>query len=74
VEICLFFLGLAGIFCASELVEKKRVKKSFQKVKNFLDKILFCDTLSLVEKHAPTQSGRFAFMGYLSAPFTSPNS
>jgi hypothetical protein len=57
-------------FRGSDVIEKNRVKKSLQKVKIFLDKILFCDTLVLVEKCAPTQSGRFAFW----APFVSPQS
>jgi hypothetical protein len=48
--------------CIPEVIENKRVKKSLLKMKIPLDKILFSDTISLVEKCAPTQSGRFAFM------------
>ena len=44
-----------------ELVEKAGLKKSLRKSKVFLDKILRCGTLPLVEKYAPIQSGRFAF-------------
>jgi hypothetical protein len=44
-----------------QLIEKARIKKSLRKSKVFLDKILGCGTLSLVEKYAPIQSGRFAF-------------
>jgi hypothetical protein len=44
-----------------EVVESAKVKKSLRKTKVFLDKLLGCGTLSLVEKYAPTQSGRFAF-------------
>ncbi len=51
-----------ALFVVPNSLKRKRIKKSLRKVKIFLDKILFCDTLSLVEKCAPIQSGRFAFM------------
>jgi len=64
-----FFLGLAAIFCALELVEKKRIKEFLKKVKKILDKILFCNIVTDIEKCAPTQSGRFAFQGGSLPPF-----
>src|SRR5882672_4166569 len=44
-----------------QLIEKAGIKKSLRKSKVSLDKIVACGTLSLVEKCAPIQSGRFAF-------------
>jgi len=41
------------------------LKNIYYKMKIPLDKILFSGSISLVEKCAPTQSGRFAFMAIL---------
>lgn len=54
-------------FCIPEVIENKRVKKSLLNVKISLDKILFCDRISLVEKYAPTQVGAFCFWGHIIA-------
>lgn len=49
------------IFPILQAYEKRGLKKSFKKVKNFLDKFLFYDIVRGIEKCAPIQSGRFAF-------------
>ena len=54
-------------FCIPEVIENKRVKKSLLNVKIPLDKILFCDRISLVEKCAPAQVGAFCFYGQVTA-------
>jgi hypothetical protein len=48
---------------ATMLLKTKGVKKKQKFLKISLDKNWKCGTLSLVEKCAPTQSGRFAFLG-----------
>jgi hypothetical protein len=44
-----------------DVVENKKLKKSLQKVKVSLDKILDFDTLSLVESCVPVLTGTFCF-------------
>ncbi len=44
-------------------IENTGLKKSLPKVQFSLDKILFSDRISLVEKCAPTQSGRLLLWG-----------
>jgi hypothetical protein len=65
---------LFRIFPILQVREKKRLKKISKKVKNFLDKILFCDRVMFIEKCAPTQSGRFAFMARLFPRLPAPDS
>jgi hypothetical protein len=53
----------AGLFVVPKSLKIKRIKKSLRNVKIFLDKILLCDMLSLVEKCAPIQIGAFRILG-----------
>jgi len=43
----------AGLFVVPKSLKIKRIKKSLRNAKIFLDKILLCGMLSLVEKCAP---------------------
>ena len=47
------FSSCFGIFPILQVRENKRLKKSSKKVKQFLDKILFCGIVIYVERCAP---------------------